>query len=141
MAMAANWHPSMGFEVPTLCLFCGVTFTFLLGNPITDKDTVVIDVRVLNRMGLFLEEYKTWIPLGNNASKTNNFVPFKAFWEKAVQITAFTAVPASQNGYGMAATNNNALLDIPSHLWREGISNLGMEFLSRNTPSNLAGTH
>jgi hypothetical protein len=24
---------------------------------------------------------------------------------------------------------------------RTGLSNLGMEFLSRNTPSNLAGTH
>jgi hypothetical protein len=33
------------------------------------------------------------------------------------------------------------LLDIPSQLWQEGLSNLGMEFLSRNTPSNLAGTH
>jgi hypothetical protein len=33
------------------------------------------------------------------------------------------------------------MLDILSHLWREGLSNLGMEFLSKNTPSNLAGTH
>jgi hypothetical protein len=25
MAMAANWHPSMGFEILTLHLFCGIT--------------------------------------------------------------------------------------------------------------------
>ena len=62
-AMAADWHPSMGFEVLTSCLFCGVTVASLSGHPITDKDTVDIGVRVLNRTGLFAEEYKTWILL------------------------------------------------------------------------------
>jgi hypothetical protein len=47
-AMAADWHPSMGFEVLTSCLFRGVTFASLSGHPITDKDTVDIGVRVLN---------------------------------------------------------------------------------------------
>jgi len=60
-AMAANWHPSMGFEVLTSCLFRGITSASLLGHPITDKDTVDIGVRVLNRTGLFAEEYKAWI--------------------------------------------------------------------------------
>ncbi len=59
--MAADWHPSMGFEVLTSRLFRGVTFASLLGHPITDKDTVDIGVRVLNCTGLFAEEYKTWI--------------------------------------------------------------------------------
>jgi len=61
MAMAADWHPSMGFEVLTSRLFRGVTFASLSGHPITDKDTVDIGVRVLNRTGLFDEEYKAWI--------------------------------------------------------------------------------
>ena len=60
-AMAANWHPSMGFEVLTSCLFHGVTFASLSGHPITDKDTVDIGVRVFNCTGLFAKEYKTWI--------------------------------------------------------------------------------
>ncbi len=60
-AMAADWHPSMGFEVLTSLLFRSVTFASLSGHPITDKDTVDIGVRVLNRTGLFAEEYKTWI--------------------------------------------------------------------------------
>ncbi len=33
-AMTAGWHPSMGFEVLTLCLFPGVTFASLSGHPI-----------------------------------------------------------------------------------------------------------
>ena len=60
-AMATDWHPSMGFEVLTSRLFRGVTFASLSGHPITDKDTVDIGVRVLNRTGLFGEEYKAWI--------------------------------------------------------------------------------
>ncbi len=43
--------------------------------------------------------------------------------------------------YTDASSMQLGVLDIPSLLWREGLSNLGMEFLSRNTPSNLAGTH
>jgi hypothetical protein len=74
MAMAANWHPSMGFAVLTLRLFCGITFASLSGCPITDKDTVNIGVHVLNRTGLFPKEYKTWILHGNEASKMNDFV-------------------------------------------------------------------
>jgi hypothetical protein len=48
-AMAADWHPSMGFEVLTSRLFHGITFASLSGHPITDKDTVNIGVCVLNR--------------------------------------------------------------------------------------------
>jgi hypothetical protein len=39
MAMAADWHPLMGFEVLTLRLFCSITFASLSGHPFTDKDT------------------------------------------------------------------------------------------------------
>jgi hypothetical protein len=49
-----------------------------------------------------------WALRGNDARKTNNFVSFKVFWENAVQIAAFTTVPASQHRCGMVATNNNA---------------------------------
>jgi hypothetical protein len=98
MAMAANWHFSMECEVLTSCLFCGITFASLSGHPIPNKDTVNIGMRVFNHTGLFPKEYKTWILRGNNASKTNNFVSFKIFWESTVQIAAFTTSPASQHG-------------------------------------------
>ncbi len=96
--MAANWHPSMGFEVLTLHLFRGITFASLFEHPITDKDTINIGICILNRTGLFAKEYKAWILHGNNASKTNDFAAFKSFWENAVQIVVFTSVPASQHG-------------------------------------------
>jgi hypothetical protein len=56
MVMAANWHLSMGFEVLTSRLFCGITFASLSGHPITDQEMVDIGVCVLNRTGLFPEE-------------------------------------------------------------------------------------
>jgi hypothetical protein len=79
MALAANRQPSMGFEVLTSRFFCGITFASLSGHPIMNKDTVNICVRILNRMGLFPKEYKTWIFRSNEASKTNDFVSFKTF--------------------------------------------------------------
>jgi len=117
-AMAADWHPSMGFEVLTSHLFRGITFASLSGHPITDKDTADIGVHVLNRTGLFAEEYKTWILRGDNPNNAIDFAAFKSFWENAVQIAAFTSVPASQHGYGMAATNDDAsasLTDVVSN--------------------------
>ncbi len=137
MAMAANWHPSMGFEVLTLHLFHGVTFASLSGHPITNNDTVDIGVRVLNRTGLFAKEYKVWILRGNNASKTNNFLAFKSFWENAVQIAAFTSVPASQHGYGISATNEDA------ESLTDAVSNFGTAYAAtqeslRSTTANIA---
>jgi hypothetical protein len=109
----------MGFEVLTSRLFRGITSASLSGHPITGKDTVDIGVRVLNLTGLFPKEYKTWILCGNNASKTNDFVFFKTFWENAVQIAAFSAIPVSQHRYGMATTDNDAL----AHLLMDAVSN------------------
>ncbi len=119
--MTADKQSSLMFEVLTLCLFRGVTFASLSGHPITDKDTVDIGVHVLNCTGLFHKEYKTWILRGNNASKPNDFVSFKTFWENAVQIAAFTSVPASQHRYGMAATNN----DTSANLLTDAVLNFG----------------
>jgi hypothetical protein len=89
-----------------------------------DKNTVDINVRVLNRTGLFTKEYKMWILHGDDTSKTNNFVPLKTFWENAVQIAVLTAIPASQHGYGMAATDDNE----SAHLLTYVVSNFGMAY-------------
>jgi hypothetical protein len=124
MAMATNWHPSMGFAVFTLHLFHGITFASLSGQPITDKDTINIGIRVLNRTGLFPKEYKTWFLCGNNASKMNSFVSFKTFWKNAVQIAVFTAFPASQHRYGMVVTNKDTL----ALLLTDAVSNFGMAY-------------
>jgi hypothetical protein len=122
MAMATSWHPSMEFEVLTLHLFCRITFASLSGHSVTNKDRVNISIRVLNRTGIFPKEYKTWILCGRNASKRNDFVSFKTFWDNAVQITLFTTVLASQHRYGMAITNNDAL----AHLLKDAVLTFGM---------------
>ena len=134
-AMAADWHPSMGFEVLTSRLFRGGTFTSLSGHPITNKDTVDIGVHVLNRTGLFAKECKTWILGGDNANKAIDFAAFKSFWENAVQIAAFTAVPASQLGYGMAATDDDAWASLT-----DAVSNFGMAYATTQVSlrSNIA---
>ncbi len=137
MAMAANWHPSMGFEVLTLRLFHGITFASLSGHPITDKDTVDIGVRVLNCTGLFAKEYKVWILRGDNASKTNDFAALKSFWENSVQIAAFISVLASQHGYGMAATNKD------TESLTDAVSNFGTAYSAtqeslRSTTAKIA---
>ncbi len=81
-----------------------------------------------------------WILRGNDASKTNNFVSFKTFWENAVQIAVFTTLPVSQHGYGMAMTNNNAsahsLTDVVSNFITA--YNATQESLQSNTTNNLA---
>ena len=99
----------MGFEVLTSRLFRGVTFASLSGHPITDKDTVDIGVHVLNRTGLFGEEYKARILRGNDPNNAIDFAAFKSFWENAVQIASFTAVPASNHGYGIVIGHGNEI--------------------------------
>ncbi len=131
--MVADWHPSIGFEVLTLHLFRGVTFASLSGHSIADKDMVDIGVRVLNCRGLLLKEFKTWILCGDDASKTNDFVLFKSFWENPVQIAAFTTVPASQHGYGMATTNHDAV----AHLLTDAVSNLGTAYAATQKSLSL----
>jgi hypothetical protein len=110
-----------GTHLPPLlwCYFCKP-----LQLPITDKDTVDISIHILNRTGLFHKEYKTWILHGNNTSKTNDFVSFRTLWENTAQIAAFTTVPASQHGYGMAPTNNNAL----AHSLTDALSTFGTAY-------------
>jgi hypothetical protein len=128
MALAANRHPSMGFEVLTLQLFCSVTFTSLSGHPVTDKDIVNISGRILNHTGLFPKEYTSWILYGNNARKMNNFVPFKICCENAVQVAVLTTIPASQHGYGTVATNN----DVLGQMLTDVVSNFGLAYATKN---------
>ena len=136
-AMAADWHPLMGFEVLTSRLFCGVTFASLLGHPTTNKDTVNIGVCVLNRTGLFAEEYKTWILRGNDTNNTIDFAAFKSFWENAVQIEAFATVPVSQHSYGLVATNDNATASLTNAVSNFGTAYTATQESLRSNKTNI----
>ncbi len=137
VAMAADWHPLMGFEVLTSRLFCGVTFASLLGHPITDNDTVDIGGCVLNCTGLFAEEYKTWILRDNNTNNAIDFAGFKSFWENAVQIAVFTSVPESQHSYGMAATDNNATASLTDAIFNFGTAYAATQESLRSNMANI----
>jgi len=106
--MDLEWHPLQGFELLVARLFRGATFANLARYPIPDADIVDIGIRVLHRTGLFAKEYKAWITSGDNATNSMDFAAFRAFWESAVNIAAFTATPASQHGYGMSAIEDDA---------------------------------
>ncbi len=84
---------------------------------------VHIGVRVLNRTGLFGEEYKAWILQGNNPNNAIDFAAFKSFWENAVQIAAFTAVLASTHGYGMGVANYDDTASLT-----DAVSNFGTAY-------------
>ncbi len=73
-------------------------------------------------MGLFAEEYKTWILCGDDARKKNDFTAFRTFWADAVNIASFTATPASSHGYGMTATKDD------SSTLTDAVSNFGAAY-------------
>jgi hypothetical protein len=106
-----------------------------LGNPITNKDTVDIGICVLNRTGLFTEENKPWILQGDIDNNAIDFAAFKSFWENAVQIAAFTSVPASQHDYSMAATCDDASASLT-----DVVSNFGTAYTAtqESLQSNMA---
>jgi len=123
-AMGLEWHPSQGFELLVARLFRGATFANLARYPIPDADIVDIEIRVLHRTGLFAEEYKAWITRGDDATNSMDFAAFRAFWESAVNIAAFTATPASQHGYGMLATED----DVSTTLLTDAVNNFGVAY-------------
>jgi hypothetical protein len=106
-AMALDWHPLQGFELLVARLFHGATFANIARYPIPDDDIVDIGIRVLHRTCLFAKEYKVWITRGDDVTNLMSFAAFRTFWEMAVNIAAFTATPASQHGYGMAAAEDD----------------------------------
>jgi hypothetical protein len=52
------------------------------------------------------------------------FAAFRTFWEMAVNITAFTAMPTSQHGYGMVATEDNS----STALLTDAVINFGVAY-------------
>jgi hypothetical protein len=97
-----------GIRTPCHILFCGETFSNIAKHPIPNDDNVNIGICVIHRTGLFAEEYKTWITCGNNSTNTKDFVAFCTSWKTAINIACFTAIPASQHGFGMNAVEVDA---------------------------------
>ena len=123
-AMALEWHPSQGFELLVTCNFPGATFFNLAKYQIPNDNIVDIGIHVLHCTGLFAKEYNAWIMHGDNPANAMNFAAFRSFWETAVNIATFTAAPASQHGYGMAAAKNDA----STALLTDAVNNFGAAY-------------
>jgi len=59
--MAADWHPSDGFEPLATRLFIGASYASAACYPMDDRDVIDIGLRVIKRCGMYSEEYKNWI--------------------------------------------------------------------------------
>ena len=123
-SMALEWHPSQGFELLVEHFFYGATFVNRARYPIPNADIVDIGIGILHCTGLCAKEYKAWITRGNNTNNSMNFAAFRSFWEMTVNIAAFTAIPASQHGYGMAAAKDNA----STALLTDAVNNFGTAY-------------
>jgi hypothetical protein len=109
--MAANWHPSDGFEPLAMLLFISASYTSAARYPIDDRDIINIGLRIIKRCGMYSEEYKNWIAHENKTlAIVETINSFKEYWANAIALVNQMAVPASQHGYGMAAMDDNALL-------------------------------
>jgi hypothetical protein len=63
--MAADWHPSDGFEPLSTHLFIAASYTSAARYPMDDRVVIDIGLRVIKRCGMYSEEYKNWIAREN----------------------------------------------------------------------------
>jgi hypothetical protein len=59
--MAADWHPSEGFEPLVTCPFIGASYASAARYPMDDLDVIDIGLCVIKRCRMYSEEYKDWI--------------------------------------------------------------------------------
>jgi hypothetical protein len=100
--MAADWHPSNGFKPLMTRLFVGASYASVAPYPMNDCDVINIGLRVIKRCGMYSEEYINAI--------IEMIDSFKEYCSRVILLINQTSIPATQHGYGMAATDNNALL-------------------------------
>ncbi len=107
--MAANWHPSDGFEPLATRLFMGASFASTARYPMDDRDVIDIGLRVIRRCGMYSKEYKNWIARENESPPIRETIDsFKEYWANAIALVNQTAAPALQHGYSMSAMDDDA---------------------------------
>jgi hypothetical protein len=78
--MAADWHPSGGFDALIIRLFTGTAFASSAGYKMNDVDIVDIGLCIIKRCGMYGEEYKAWIACSAIHPRiTETFDTFKTF--------------------------------------------------------------
>ncbi len=106
--MAANWHPTNGFDALILHLFTGAAYASSAGFKMNNVDIVDIGLRIIKQCGMYGKEYKAWIAHKAICPCIVKTVDtFKTFWAAKITLINQTAIPTSMHGYGMAAVNDD----------------------------------
>jgi hypothetical protein len=135
--MAASWHPADGFDTLVRCLFTGTAFAGCTNFTLANCGIVNIVLRSIKQCGMYAKEYKAWIACKAIYPRiVKTFDSFKTFWVAKITLVNQTAIPASQYGYGMAATNNDD--SVVSH--GETILNFGAAYTATQESVKWQGT-
>jgi hypothetical protein len=123
--MAADWHPSDGFEPLATRLFVGASYTSASRYPMDDRDVIDIGLRVIKRCGMYSEEYKNWITRENESPPIVETIDsFKEYWAAAISLVNQTAIPAANHGYGMNVMDD----DTSIASYGESLANFGAAY-------------
>jgi hypothetical protein len=123
--MAADCHPSDGFEPLATRLFIGASYASVAHYPMDDCNVIDIGLHVIKRCGMYSKEYKNWIAHENKTPAIVKMIDsFEEYWANAIPLVNQTAVLASQHGYDMATMDNNALLA----LYSKSLANFGAAY-------------
>jgi hypothetical protein len=83
--MAADWHPSDGFEPLATRFFIGASYVSAACYPMDDRDVIDIGLRVIKRCGMYAKEYKNWIARENETPPIVETIDsFKEYWAAAI---------------------------------------------------------
>ncbi len=136
--MVANWHPANGFDTLVLCLITGTAFAGCTSFTMANHNIVNIDLCIIKWCGMYAKEYKAWIARkAIHPRIVETFDSFKTFWAAKITLVNQTAIPTSQYGYKMAATNNDA--SVVSY--GETILNFGAAYAATQESVKLQGTN
>jgi hypothetical protein len=135
--MAANWHPTKGFDALILHLFTGAAFASSARFKMNDVDIVDIGLCIIKQCGMYGKEYKAWITCeAIHPHIVKTFDTFKTFWAAKIMLVNQTAIPASLLGYGMAAVNDDNSIISYSKL----IANFGAAYAATQESVKAQGT-
>ena len=59
--MAADWHPSDGFEPLVTCLFISASYASAACYPMDNRGITDIGLHIIKQCGMYSKEYKNWI--------------------------------------------------------------------------------
>jgi len=81
LCMAADWHPTDGFETLALCLFTGAAYAGCTRYTMANRNILDIGLHVIMRSSMYAEEYKSWIARKAKRPRiVETFNMFKTFW-------------------------------------------------------------